>query len=302
MAASAQTQAQQRMETQLAAAAQTMLDNVVGSGNAAVRVHADLDFDQRETTTQSYQYTPNTPPISSATSTETYTGTGQVPGGVVGTGTGTTTTTTTTTGTGTSNQYQKSSSTATNAVGSTTEKRTGAAGTVKRLTVAVLLNGTAQAMDTTALSTLVANAVGLDTTRGDTIALTPMTFDSSAKDAAAAELSAAADAQSRAALLDLIKKVLIALLVIAVIVMAFLSGRRQRRSELDADELAAIGFAQPLALTRGDTEIALVGSVVAAVPEEPRAIEAATAEIQDLVAKQPDEVAQLLRGWIASGR
>ena len=187
-------------------------------------------------------------------------------------------------------------------MGSTTETRTGAPGTVKRLTVAVLLNSNAQAMDTTALSTLVSNAVGLDTARGDTIALTPMTFDSSAKDAAAAELSAAADAQSRAALIDLIKKVLIGLLVIAVVVMAFLSGRRQRRSALDAEELAAIGFAQPMALTRGDTELALVGSVVAATPQEPRVLEAATAEIQDLVAKQPDEVAQLLRGWIASDR
>jgi flagellar M-ring protein FliF len=289
------------METQLASAAQTMLDNVVGTGNAAVRVHADLDFDQRETKTQSYQYTPGIPPIQSTSSSETYTGSGAVPGGVVG-ATGTGTTTTGGTGTGSSNQYSKTGSSATNAVGSTVETRTGAPGTVKRLTVAVLLNADAQNTNTQALQSLVANAVGLDLARGDTIQLTPMAFDSTAKDAAAAELSAAADAQGRAALFDLIKKVLIALLVIAVIVMAFVSGRRQRRAVLDDEELAAIGFTQPLSLTRGESDLALVGSVVAATPEEPRAIEAATAEIQDLVAKQPDEVAQLLRGWIATGR
>jgi flagellar M-ring protein FliF len=50
--ASAQVQAQTRLEQQLATAAQTMLDNVVGPGNAAVRVNASLDFDSRETKTQ----------------------------------------------------------------------------------------------------------------------------------------------------------------------------------------------------------------------------------------------------------
>jgi flagellar biosynthesis/type III secretory pathway M-ring protein FliF/YscJ len=34
----------------------------------------------------------------------------------------------------------------------------------------------------------------------------------------------------------------------------------------------------------------------------PRELEAAQAEISELVAKQPDEVAQLLRSWITSGR
>ena len=100
-----------------------------GAAKAVDFYNAVLDFDQRETKTQSYQYTPGTPPISSQTANESYSGTGSVPGGVVGTGS--TTAVTTGTGTGTTpttapNSYSKSSSTTNNAVGSTVETRTGA--------------------------------------------------------------------------------------------------------------------------------------------------------------------------------
>jgi len=300
-AASTQAQAQLKMENQLALAAQTLLDNVVGTGNVAVRVHADLDFDSRETTTQKYDYTTGVPPISSSETSEKYTGTGAVPGGVIGNGT--TTATGTTPGSASTNTYDKSSSTQNNAVDSTQEKRVGAPGAVKRLTVAVLVNDTAASVDPAVLTTLVSNAVGFDAARGDTIAVTPMPFDTSAADAAAADIAAAADAESKAALFDLVKKAAIALLVILVLVLAFLSSRKQRRQLMDAEELAAIGFApQPLAITRGEGAMALDGAVIAPAVDEPRAIEQHTSEIQDLVAKQPEEVAQLLRGWIATGR
>ena len=52
----------------------------------------------------------------------------------------------------------------------------------------------------------------------------------------------------------------------------------------------------------GQTSSSLDGAVIAPAVDEPRAIEQHTSEIQDLVAKQPEEVAQLLRGWIATGR
>ncbi len=301
--ATSQIQYQARTEAQLAAAAQTMLDNVLGAGNTAVRVHADLDFDQRTTKTQSYQYTAGTPPISSSTSAESYTGTGAAPGGVVGTGT-----TTSVVGTGTTgaagNTYNKTATTANNAVGSTVEDRTGSLGTIKRLTVAVLINAKAGAGATspTAISQLVANAVGLSTTRGDTIQVTPMAFDTSAQSAAAAELQTASDAAGKAALFDMVRKVAIGFLVLVVLLLAFLSARRQRRTLLDAEELEAIGYRQePLALTRGEEYDLLEGSVVVDA-DPPRAIEQAQAEISELVAKQPDEVAQLLRGWISAGR
>jgi flagellar M-ring protein FliF len=302
--ATSQTQIAARTETQLAASAQTMLDKVLGPGNTSVRVHADLDFDQRETTTQAYQYTPGTPPLTSAAGTETYSGSGSVPGGVVGNGT-TTSTVGATGSTGAQNQYNKSNTTVTNAVGSTVEKRTGAAGSIKRLTVAVLINAKAGAggLNASTVSQLVANAVGLNATRGDTIQVTPLPFDTTAATAEQSALDAAASAEGKSAMFDLVRKVGIALLVLAVLILAFLSMRRQRRTMLDADELAAIGYAQaPLALGRGDDLLAIEGSVVGATNDRSRAIEKAQVDISQLVASQPDEVAQLLRGWISSGR
>jgi flagellar M-ring protein FliF len=269
-----------------------------------VRVHADLDFDQRQTTTQSYQFVPGTPPLTSSSSTENYSGSGAGPGGVLGSGTTGVTTTSATQG----NSYQKKSTNDTNAVGSVQESRTGAPGSVKRLTVAVLVNAGAGSVDTTMLSSLVANAVGLDPRRGDTIQVEKMTFDHSAADAAQQQLQAAQSAQSTATILDLARKVGVVLLVLLVLGLAFLSSRKQRRVLLDAEELAAIRSGhEPLAITWPDTpEItgpSSPGVVVQVAPDvEARRIEQAHADVSDLVARQPDEVAQLLRGWIAGGR
>lgn len=302
--ASSQVQATQRAEQQLQASAQTMLDNVLGVGNSTVRVAADLDFDQRQTKTQSYQYTANTPPLSSQSSTETYTGSGSVPGGVVGTGS--TTAVTTGTGTSTTNSYNKTSTTANNAVGSTVEDRTGAAGTIKRLTVAVIINSKAPsgAVSPTQISQLVANAVGLSATRGDTIQVTPLAFDTSAQAAAATAAADAANAAKSATIFDMVRKVGLALLVVVVLLLAFLSMRRQRRTLLGAEDLRAIDYYPQTTVTRDDEQPALEGSLVvdAVDDQRPKELEKAQTEISELVAKQPDEVAQLLRSWITAGR
>jgi flagellar M-ring protein FliF len=304
LGASSQARMTQQTEQQLQAAAQTMLDNVLGVGNSTVRVAADLDFDQRQTKTQSYQYTAGTPPLSSQTSTETYTGGGSVPGGVVGTGS--TTAVTTTGGTSTTNNYSKTATTANNAVGSTVEDRTGAAGTVKRLTVAVIINSKAPtgAVSPTQISQLVSNAVGLSATRGDTIQVTPLAFDTSAQAAAATAAADAANAAKSATIFDMVRKVGLALLVVVVLLLAFLSMRRQRRTLLGADELQAIDYYPATTVTRDDEALALEGSVVVDAVDDARPKELARAqtEISELVAKQPDEVAQLLRSWITAGR
>ena len=297
--ASSQIRAQQSVEKALQDNAQSMLERSLGVGNAVVRVNAALDFDQWTKTNTQYTYPKTIPPLSQSSSSETFNGTGSVPGGVVGNGS-TTTPVTTGTGSGT-NTYTKTDNTQDNPIDKTEETRTGAPGAVKRLTVSVMVNAAAGAVDTTALTAVVANAVGFDAARGDTIQVTPMKFDTSATDAAAAAEAAAADAQSKTMLFDLVKKAGIILLVLVVIVLAFLSSRKQKRQLLDAEELGALGYApQPLAITRG-SDLGPLDAVVLPA-DEPKAIEKQKSDIHELVATQPDEVAQLLRGWIASGR
>jgi flagellar M-ring protein FliF len=298
--ASSQIRAQQQVESTLAQNAQSLLDKALGAGNAVVRVNAALDFDEWTRTDTQYEYPATIPPSSQSTEKETFTGTGAVPGGVVGNGVTTSAGSAAGSTTG-NNQYTREQTTQDNLVNSIIEQRTGAPGSVKRLTVSVLVNAEAGALDTTALTTAVANAVGLDAARGDAIQVTPMPFDTSATDAAEQAAAAAADAESRTMLFDLVKKAGIILLVLLVLVLAFLSSRKQKRQLLDAEELGALGFApQPLAITRGSEPAPLDAVVLPA--DEPKAIEKQKSDIHELVATQPDEVAQLLRGWIASGR
>lgn len=314
-AGASQAQATASVEQGLEAKAQSMLDRVVGLGNAAVRVNATLNFDETTTRTQTYNTKAGVPPIKSETTTETYTGSGSVPGGIVGPGGSATTT-----GTGT-NSYNKKIQKLDNSVGSVVTETTATPGGTQRLTVAVLLNQKAAGtIDPNQVKSLVGNAVGLDVARGDTIVVQPMPFDTSAQDAAATAAETAQADASKAALFDMIRKGGLVLLVIAVLALAFLSSRRQRRSLVDAEELAAIGAAQwNGTLTRADAYATAGGSGVltGGIPNplegQPRlavegpdedAIRVAQEreDVNELVARQPEEVAQLLRGWLADRR
>jgi flagellar M-ring protein FliF len=162
-------------EDRLAANAQKILDQVLGPNHAVVSVRADLDLSQRQSTSETYSYNQGTPPISSSQSTETYSGTGGAVGGVLGpenTGTAT--------GSGNS-AYNKSDTTDNNAVDKTTTTTQDAPGSIKRLTVSVVMDGTvAGNLNQQQVQSLIGNAVGLDTARGDAIPVAAMAFDSSA--------------------------------------------------------------------------------------------------------------------------
>ncbi|OIQ80790.1 flagellar M-ring protein [mine drainage metagenome] len=295
-------------ENQLSGSAQDMLASLVGAGHAVVRVKADLDFDQRNTTTQTYTYDPAVPPLANTTTSEKYSGAGAIPvGGVLGATPGPSAT-----GTSGTNLYDKTTQTVNNAVGSIQEVRKGAPGAVKRLTVAVLLDSsTAGSLNTTQVSQLVANAVGLDTTRGDSIQVEAMPFDKTAAAANQKALSAAASAASQASLFALIRKAALALLVLAILILALLSGRKTKREELSADELAELeearrilamgaGESGPLAIGVGPS---MLDAIPARTPDPMAERRLATREdISELVEQQPEEVAQLLRGWLADRR
>lgn len=291
-----------RLEAQLTLQAQSMLDTVLGTGNSQVRIHTDLDFDQRQTTVQSYSYPKNVPPLTSTTTNETYSGRGPGQSTVAGT-----TTLPVTPGTPGSTKYQKDSSTTANSVDSTVEERTANPGSIKRMTVALVVNSTVPGVNTVDLSNLVANAVGLDTTRGDTIQVTQMAFDQSIQAAAAQQLQAAQEAQGKEDLLTLARRIGVVLLVLAVLLLAWLSSRRQRRTVLGFEALDAGGM-QPRAISSAAPAIAadLLETNILDARAAPSAkaiqIDQSHAAIASLVERQPDEAAQLLRGWIADRR
>src|SRR3954469_9226674 len=83
-AGDARSQVEKDYETRLKDNAQAILDRVVGSGHAVVSVRADVDLDQRQSTSETYDYKTGTPPLSSSTTTEKYNGNGTPVGGVLG--------------------------------------------------------------------------------------------------------------------------------------------------------------------------------------------------------------------------
>ncbi|MEV1288091.1 flagellar basal-body MS-ring/collar protein FliF [Micromonospora sp. NPDC049679] len=299
-------QFEQRMNTAL----QRMLDSVVGPGNAVVQTTADLDFDQTETKSQRYAADPAIPPLSQSTSKETYTGTGGATGGVLGpdniqvpggAGNGT---------------YESTKETKNNAVGMVTETRKSAPGNVRRLSVSVLLNSkTAAGIDNAQVQQMVTAAAGLDTARGDGMSVTALPFDTGVADEANKAVADASAADRQAQLMSWAKTGAMALVVLVLLFMAWRANRRaKKRSALSPEELAQLeemqaaldqSRLQAIASAQAEAAAALGPGPSAdqdRLTQEDEQREMRRRELTEMVADQPEDVASLLRGWLAERR
>lgn len=305
------SRATQQFEQRMGTALQQMLDQLVGPGHAVVQITADLDFDQTETRTETYVADPATPPLQESTKKEEYTGGGNPTGGVIAPDAGN--------GTGTNGgSYSQESVTRANAVGKVTETRRSAPGAVRRLSVAVLLDSaTAQGADEARLQQLVSSAVGLDAQRGDTIAISTMPFDKAVAERAQSDLAAAQAAEKQEQMFEYAKTGLIVAAVVILVIAAMISSRRRnkRLQKLLRAEVAQLngGAGAATALEGGnsaeqraiegggDGEMAAIEAPSLVDPQLVQRQERQK-EIADLVEKQPEEVAALLRTWLADRR
>jgi flagellar M-ring protein FliF len=288
----AQSQQEQEFEARLAANAQQILDTVAGPGNAKVSVRADLDFSKRDTTSESYNYTPNTPALSETTTKENYAGTGSAVGGVLGAEG------TTANGNGNST-YGKESTTSNNAVGKTTETIQGAPGAINRLTVSVVMNDAqAGTLNQNTIQNLVGNAVGLDTTRGDAITVASMAFDQTAAQQAKADLAAAAAAEKSRQMWSMIRTGGIVAGILVLVLIVWLRNRRRRDEdyeELELDEDPELDRIQVQSIREPELDDAEARMELAQR-------EKVRGEIAEMVSDRPDEVATMLRGWFADAK
>ncbi|MBO3100687.1 flagellar basal-body MS-ring/collar protein FliF [Cellulomonas fengjieae] len=284
-------------EERVRGAVQALLDQVVGVGHSAVTVTAELDYDETQRTVEQFSASEGTPPLASSKTTEDYTGSGGAATGVLGpdniavpedgSGSGT---------------YTSTTEDVQNAVNKSTEVTKAAPGAVERQSVAVAVDTNAAAgIDMAGLSTMVAAAAGIDPERGDTIAVESMVFDTSQAEAAQ-EALAAADAEAEAAAgKSFIRQAAIGgaallLAIIVVIVFARRSGK-SRRTTLDLGEITlAPGPGDPLGI-EGVAD-ALPVLPAAPLPAAPDPVAVKRAEISALADEQPEEVADLLRGWL----
>ena len=277
-----------------AAAVQSMLDKVVGPGKAVVRVDADLNFDEQTIDRQEYVPTKPGTTLTQSKSKESYTGGGTPVGGVLGPDNAGTTT-----GSG-KNDYVKEDSTQTNAVGTLKEKTTTAPGKVQRLSVAVLLDAkSAGSVDTTQLSSLVSAAAGLDAKRGDVVEVSQMAFDTTAAASAQKELEAAAADKKRADMISLGKTVGLGVLILLALIIGLIRSRRRGPAAPREVEVYRV----PTGPAPVDTLLEQA-ELRPALPLRESAGEQRVKSretIGTLARERPDDVARLLRGWIAEG-
>jgi flagellar M-ring protein FliF len=296
----ARSQVEQQYEARLAANAQQILDTVVGPGHAKVSVRADVDLNKKQSTSETYTYTPGTPPLSSSGTTEKYTGNGTPVGGVLGPEN----MPNASAGGGTSS-YDKTSTTDNNAVDKTTTTVDAAPGALNRLTVAVVMdNSVAGSLNQNQIQSLVGNAVGLDTARGDAITVASMPFDTTAAKQAAADLAAAKQAESSAQMWSMVKTGGIAAGIALVVLLVWL--RSRRREEIE-EEYEPLELSDDMLAELDRLRVASSRDERPAIDNGALELEAAErqkvrGEISTMVSEKPDEVAAMLRGWLTENK
>lgn len=165
-------------ETQTSTKVTTVLEKIMGKGNATVQVSADINFDSAKSTIESYIPVNDKAQgvlTSSQTEDENYANPGQAaapataPGG------------------GKNLNYSKQKSSTNYSVSKEIKQVVYAPGTVKRMTIAVAVNKILTAKEKQEIQNLVLSASGADYNRGDVITVSSLQFESIAEEKAAQE-------------------------------------------------------------------------------------------------------------------
>ena len=272
---SGRMEAEQGFEDAKAARADSMLASVLGPGMAVVRVDADIDTAAKVNKKETYDPTKSVV-LRKTDNKEKYDATGTAlsgivsvpdPGGIADGGK-------------TDSKYDKSENTVENGVTREVNEETIGPGAIKRLSVAVVVDNKAKGLPTDqVLSKLVADAVGLNLKRGDTITVASIPFSA---DTVVEPPPLPRDWASTAT-------VGIAVLLLLLVALAFWRAARRTTTDL---------VVVPTVVEEEETP-----PVVAI---KAKALESArTEEIQndlrilELVDSRPDEVSALIRGWLA---
>lgn len=192
----------------------SMLDQIVGPGNAVVRVSAVLNSATSHTVTNGLQLSPKgatvSTPASVKTTTERFAGTGAALGGVLGTNT-------TNTGTGKST-YSKASRQTSYETGVSKTTVDQPPGQVASESVSVVLSALPKGVTTAKVRQAVSAAAGL--TPADTISVVRIPFSNALSKQASAQAKQLAAAKARATLVGYAKTgVAVAAILVALVVL-----------------------------------------------------------------------------------
>jgi flagellar M-ring protein FliF len=299
--------AQSAYEQQLTASLSAMLARVAGPNAVSVSVRAELDLDERQATSETFDASGEpgtTVVIAEQTASETYTGSGQAGAatGVLGPD-GAVVTPGAAAG---ANSYEKADANRSYALDRTVEQVTTAPGSLTKLHVAVLLDETMiDAQQATAIEEMVSTAAGIDAARGDELAVTRLPFDTSTVTAATEAAAAEQAAVAKSEMMALIRTAVIGFVILIALFLAYRSTRRARRviaTPIDIGELESRPIANGLPAGARTTDHTAAVALPVAQPEEDDLMALAMENISAMADRKPQEVASVLRSWLSESK
>jgi flagellar M-ring protein FliF len=266
---------------------QSLLEQVLGSGKVATRVNVELNFDQRTVDKNTFEPVVDDKGIvrSSQDVSEAYKGTAGQPGGVPGT---TSNIPGYVTGTNNQSNYEKKEAVRNYEINESKEKTVTALGSIKRLTVAVLVDGTITNVQQDSIMKAVSSATGLNPLRGDVISVESIPFSTELADKKKKD-DADFDAEQRNAMLI---KVALGLLLLGALFFAVRAIARRRQTEQDLETISMGSSANDIMGDAPDLNKTKLTAQEIARKKERESIE-------NFVKSQPEDVAQLLKTWLA---
>ena len=217
---------------------QTMLDKTLGVGNAFVRVSVELDFDDRKIDRQTFTPVVDDSGIirSQQDISESYNGESNAPGGGAGIQTNIP---------GyvaedrTANaEYERKESTRNYEINEENQKIIASPGSIRRLTVAVLVSDEITDLQREGLMRAVGSAAGINEDRGDTISVEPLPFNTDLKDRLAEEARLEQLRKDRIFYTEIAAMILLAALILGGFLMYRWKKRKERQAAIEA-QLAA---------------------------------------------------------------
>jgi flagellar M-ring protein FliF len=284
--------ANQKYDSTMSTVVDAMLAQTLGAGKAQVIVNGTVDANQA--TSDTLIYAKKGVPLTQQTTTEALRGGSGAAAGVAGaasnipayTGTGGT-------GTGTSNYSNKTTNT-TYGVNKTVTHAVIAPGAVTQQSVSVLVDKSVPATALPAIKAAVANAVGLQTKRGDTLSIGQLAF--------AHTTATAPAASSTSSMMSYAKYGAVGL---GSLIFLIFSGRMLRRRERESFAgqptwLRELEAPRTLASLeqRQAGNAGVVSGPDTAVMALKSPVNVARRQVEDLVERDPERVAQQVRAWM----
>lgn len=285
-----------KKQDEMQKALESLLEQVLGPNKAAVRVSLELNFDQKTVDKQTFEPVVDDKGVlrSSQESSESYKGTNPQPGGAPGASsnipgyvTG---------NAGGNSSFEKKDATRNYEINETKEKTIVAPGGIKRISVGILMDAGLDKAQQDSVTKAVTSAVGINAARGDVITVETVPFSTEVADKIKRDEQEYAQEQQKGQWMKIGVWTLAALLIGG---FGFWVLRRWREEEIEVlsmeGETIAAGGGGPAGRKASEAAIATIRELT---PEE-KVRNAEQEAIENLSKNRPEEVAMLLKTWLA---